>query len=65
MKKSKNISSFSFQPVSIDKVNDIIKTLNTKKVCPDRDIFFFLTTIWLPHGQLRAIIGGTASLTRC
>ena len=36
--KSKNISSFSFQPVSIDKVKDIIKTLNTKKACPDRDI---------------------------
>ena len=28
--KSKNISSFSFQPVSIDKVKDIIKKLNTK-----------------------------------
>ena len=36
--KSKNISSFSFQPVSIDKVKDIIKTLNTKKACPDGDI---------------------------
>ena len=31
----KNISSVSFQPVSIDKVKDIIKTLNTKKACPD------------------------------
>ena len=30
--KSKNISSFSFQPVSIDKVKDIIKT------CPEGDI---------------------------
>ena len=36
--KPKNISSFSFQPVSIDNVKDIIKTLNTKKVCLDRDI---------------------------
>ena len=36
--KSKNISSFSFQPVSIDKVKDIINSLNTKKACPDRDI---------------------------
>ena len=36
--KSKNISSFSFQPVSIDKVKDIIKTLNTKKPCPDSGI---------------------------
>ena len=36
--KSKNISSFSFQPASIDKVKDIIKALNTKKVCPDGDI---------------------------
>ena len=36
--KSKNILSFSFQPVSIDKVKDIIKTLNTKKACPDGDI---------------------------
>ena len=36
--KSKNISSFSFQPVSIDKTKDIIKTLNTKKACPDVDI---------------------------
>ena len=34
----KNISSFSFQPVSIDKVKDIIKTLNIKKACPDGDI---------------------------
>ena len=31
--KSKNISSFSFQPVSIDKVKDVIKTLNTKRAC--------------------------------
>ena len=29
--KSKNISTFSFQPVSIDDVKDIIKTLNAKK----------------------------------
>ena len=27
--------------------------------------FLFLTAIWLPHGQLWAIIEGTASLTRC
>ena len=25
----------------------------------------FLTVIWLPHGQLWAIIKGAASLTRC
>ena len=36
--KSKNISSFSFQPVSIDKMKDIIKALNTKKACPDGNI---------------------------
>ena len=36
--KSKNISSFSFQTVSIDNVKDIIKTLNTKKACLDGDI---------------------------
>ena len=36
--KWKNISSLSFQPVSIDKVKDIIKTLNTKKACPNGDI---------------------------
>ena len=36
--KSENISLFSFQLVSIDKVKDIIKTLNTKKACPDGDI---------------------------
>ena len=35
--KSKNIPSFSFQPVSINKVKDIIKTPNTKKVSPDGD----------------------------
>ena len=35
---SRNNSSFSFQPVSIEKVKDIIKTLNTKKACLDRDI---------------------------
>ena len=27
--------------------------------------FFFLTAIWLSHGQLWAIFEGTASLTRC
>ena len=26
---------------------------------------FFLTAIWLPHGQLWAIIKEAASLTRC
>ena len=26
---------------------------------------FLLTAIWLPHGQLWAIIEATASLTRC
>ena len=36
--RSKNISSFSFQPVLIDKVKDKIKTLNTKKACPDGHI---------------------------
>ena len=36
--KSKNVPSFSFQPLSIDKVKDIIKTLNAKKACPDGDI---------------------------
>ena len=36
--KSKNIFSFSSQPVSINKVKDIIKTLNTKKACLDSDI---------------------------
>ena len=33
--KTKNIPSFTFQTVSIDKVKDVIKTLNTKKECPD------------------------------
>ena len=36
--KSKNICSFSFQPVSIDKVKDIIKTRTTKKACPDGNL---------------------------
>ena len=36
--KSKNISSFSVQLTSIELVNDIIKTLNTKKACPKGDI---------------------------
>ena len=36
--KSKNIFSFGFQPGSIDEAKDIIKTLNTKKACPDGDI---------------------------
>ena len=36
--KLKNISSVSFQPVSIDKVKDKIKNLNTKRACSDRDI---------------------------
>ena len=36
--KSRNIFSFSFQPVSIDKMKDIIKTLNNKKGCPGGDI---------------------------
>ena len=36
--ESKNISSFHFQPVSIDKVKDSIKTLDAKKACPHGDI---------------------------
>ena len=36
--KSKNIPSFNFQPVSIDRVKDIIKTLNIKKARPDGNI---------------------------
>ena len=36
--KSKSNSSFSFQHVSIDKVKDIIKTVKTKKACPDGDM---------------------------
>ena len=36
--KLKNIPSFSFQPVSINKVKDIIKTINSKKACSDGDI---------------------------
>ena len=35
---SKKISSFSFQPVSIEKVKDIIRTPNIRRACPDRDI---------------------------
>ena len=27
--------------------------------------YFFLSATWLPHGQLWAIIEGTASLTQC
>ena len=45
---------------------------HTKHVCKHKYIFeelakyvFFLTDIWLPHGQLSAILEGTASLTRC
>ena len=41
--KSKKMSSFSFQLVSIVNVKDIIKTLNTKKTCPDRD----MVNIWV------------------
>ena len=36
--KSKNNSSFSFQHVSIDKVKDMIKTVNTKTFFPDGNI---------------------------
>ena len=36
--KSKSISSFSFQPVSIGKVKDVIKILKTKKASPEGDI---------------------------
>ena len=31
----------------------------------DHDLFYFLTAIWLPHGQLWAIIERTASLIQC
>ena len=30
-----------------------------------KDILLFVTAIWLSHGQLWAILEGTASLTRC
>ena len=43
--KSKNISSFSFQPALIDKVRDIIKTRNTTKICPDGEMSVKLTKI--------------------
>ena len=36
--QSKIFSSFTFQPVSIYKVKDVIKTLKNKKACPDNDI---------------------------
>ena len=36
--KSKSIPFFSFQPVSVDEVKVIIKTLNTRKACPDGGI---------------------------
>ena len=36
--KSKDIFSFRFQTLSTDKVKDIIKPLNTKKLFPDGDI---------------------------
>ena len=32
-------------------------------ICIYQQFFFFLTAIWLPHGQLWAIIKETASLT--
>ena len=35
--KLKNIFFFSFQPFLIEKVKDIIKTLNNKRYCPDSD----------------------------
>ena len=31
----------------------------------ETDFDFFLTAIWLSHGQLWAILEGTASLTQC
>ena len=43
--KSKDISSFSFQPVSTDKVKDIIKTLNTQKACLEGDLPVKLITM--------------------
>ena len=36
--KSRNISSFSFQPVSTDKGKDMIKTLYTKNTCSNGNI---------------------------
>ena len=50
--------------------NVIIVTSNKKKTGTtvyktDAMSFFFLTAIWLSHGQLWAILEGTASLTRC
>ena len=34
-------------------------------MCTSQRAVFFLTAIWLTHGQLWAILKGTASLTRC
>ena len=41
-----------------------IKQIFLQGKCPALDLFFS-TAIWLSHGQLWAILEGTASLTRC
>ena len=43
--KSKNVSSFSLQPISIEKVKNTIKTLNTKRACLEGDIPVKLTEV--------------------
>ena len=61
------------QLTSKDLGSMLIGTVKTNSYAPDIMqnkktaifFFFFLTAIWLTHGQLWAILKGTASLTRC
>ena len=56
------------QEALIPTLNDADNDINSDNNNCDKGLcffVFFLTTIWLAHGQLWAIIEGTASLTRC
>ena len=65
--KVKSQKFFEFIYLSLFKVSttDIVKNYVELEILTGNDLIFFLTAIWLPHGQLWTIIEEAASLTRC
>ena len=63
LQTSQNLSHFvGYQKVAQEKIGLIFFC---QRKAQEPGSIFFLTAIWLSHGQLWAILRGTALLTRC